>query len=91
MASFSTNCVTPATNITTALATAVSNAQTLRTNLAAGLPGTTLVNLATSTTGWRMNVGELRRQLDTAIADLAAASQEFSTIANLLGNIATLD
>jgi len=91
MVSYATNITTPANAITTALATAVSNARTLQVNLAAGLPGTTLNNLATSTTSWKSNVSDLRTRLDEAVADLAAANQEFTQIASLLASIGTLD
>ena len=91
MTTYATNVTSVANAITTALATAVSNAQTLRTNLAPGLPGTTLNNLATSTTSWKSDVGDMRRALDTAIADLAVANQEFVAIAAMLGAVGSLD
>jgi hypothetical protein len=91
MASYATNITTPANAVVTALATAVSSAQTLNNNLAPGLPGTTLNNLATSTTSWKSNVGDLRTTLASAIQDLSVANQKFTAIAALLGNIGTLD
>ncbi|TAI67655.1 hypothetical protein [Bradyrhizobium sp. Leo170] len=91
MASFATNITTPATAITTALATAVSNARTLQANMAAGLPGTVLVNLATSSTSWRSDIADLRTTLDSAIADLASVNQRLNDIKNLLAAIGGLD
>ena len=91
MASYATNITTPAAAIVTALATATANAATLHTNLSAGLPGTTLNNLATSTTSWRENVGDMRVALDTAMSNLSVAAQQFAVISALLANIGTLD
>lgn len=95
MTTYATAITTTANAVTAALATAVSTAQTLRANLAAGtggqfVAGATLVGIANNA-GGKMGIGEMRRLLDTAIADLSAANQEFVTIAALLGSIGTLD
>ena len=91
MASFATNIVTPAASVVTSLSSAVSTAQTLRNNLAANFPGTTLNNLATSTLSWRSDVGDLRLQLDSAISNLSVAAQQFAVISGLLGSIGSND
>jgi hypothetical protein len=95
MTTYATNIVTPSAAIVTALATAISNAATLHTNLtpssSAFLAGTTLGNLATSTTSWKSNIGDMRSALDAAMNDLSRANQKFVTIANLLAGIGGLD
>ncbi|GGI24137.1 hypothetical protein [Bradyrhizobium guangdongense] len=88
MATFATNLTTPANAIVSALATASSNAQTLATNIAQGLPGTTLVGLASK------NLSQLfdqRVALANAMQDLARAQQEFVTIASNIAALGTLD
>jgi hypothetical protein len=91
MTTYATNITTVANAVTTALATASSNAQTLRTNLAAGLPGTTLSGLASSTTSWKSDVGDMRIALDAAMQDLANANRQFVAIAAVLGAAGSLD
>jgi hypothetical protein len=91
MASYATNISTPAAAVVTALATAVSNANTLRINMGPGLPGTTLNNLATSTKSWQSDIGDLRTTLADAINNLSAANQQFVAISALLASIGTLD
>jgi hypothetical protein len=91
MATYATNIVTPANAIVTALATATSSAATLATNMSAGLPGTALNNLATSTTSWRTDITDLRNTMNSALQDLASAQRQFVAIANMLGAIGSLD
>jgi hypothetical protein len=88
---FATNVSGVAASTVTALSTAVADAKTLSVNMAANFPGTTLGNLATSTTSWRSDVADLRVLLEAAISDLSVANQKFVTISNLLGAIDSLD
>jgi hypothetical protein len=95
MTTYATNITTPAAGIVTALATAITDAQTLSINLAPSgssfLAGTTLGNLATSTTSWKENIGDMRVALAAAIQSLSVANQQFVVISNLLSSIGTLD
>jgi hypothetical protein len=91
MTNFATNISGVAASIVTSLQSAQSNAATLATNMGPNFPGTTLGNLATSTLGWRMNVADLRVALNVAINDLSRATQEFTTISNLLSSIDSND
>jgi hypothetical protein len=102
MTTYSTAVATPAAGIVTALATAVSDAQALSIALAPGtggaltgagafLAGCTLNNLATSTTGWKMNAGDMRDAVAELQAALSVANQKAVVISNLLSSIGTLD
>jgi hypothetical protein len=95
MTTYATNISTPAAAIVTALATAVTNAQTLSINLApsssAFLAGTTLGNLATSATSWKGNIGDMRVAVADLQASLSVANQKAVAISALLSNIGTLD
>jgi hypothetical protein len=102
MTTYSTAVATPAAGIVTALATAVSDAQALSIALAPGtggaltgagafLAGCTLNNLATNTTGWKMNVGEMRAAVAVLQASLSVANQQAVIISNLLASIGSLD
>ena len=95
MTTYATNIVTPSAAIVTALATAISNAATLHTNLtpssSAFLAGTTLGNLATSTTSWKLNIGDMRVAVADMQDSLSIANQKAVAISALLSNIGTLD
>jgi hypothetical protein len=95
MTTYSTNVTTPAAGIVTALATAITDAQNLSSNLAPSgssfLAGTTLGNLATSTTSWKCDVGDMRVAVADLQAALSVANQKAVAISALLGNIGTLD
>jgi hypothetical protein len=95
MTTYATNVTTPAAGIVTALATAISNAQTLSINLAPSgssfLAGTTLGNLATSTTSWKENIGDMRVAVADLQASLSVANQKAVAISALLSAIGTLD
>ena len=102
MTSYASAISTPAAGIVTALATAVSDAQALSIALAPGtggaltgagafLAGCTLSGLATSTTGWKMNAGDMRGAVADLQASLSIANQKAVAISALLSNIGTLD
>jgi hypothetical protein len=102
MTSYASAISTPAATIVSSLATAVSNAQSLSTALAPGtggaltgagafLAGCTLNGLATSTTGWKMNAGDMRNAVSDLQAALSVANQKAVAISNLLSSIGTLD
>jgi hypothetical protein len=102
MTTYATAISTPAAGIVTALATAISDAQALRIALAPGtggaltgagafLAGATLNGLATSTTGWKMNAGDMREAVADLQASLSIANQKAVVISNLLSSIGTLD
>ena len=102
MTTYATAIATPAAGIVAALATAVSDAQALSIALAPGtggaltgagafLAGCTLNGLATSTTGWKMNAGDMRNAVSDLQAALSVANQKAVVISNLLSSIGTLD
>jgi|SRR5450755_4448646 hypothetical protein len=102
MTTYATAISTPAAGIVTALATAISDAQALSIALAPGtggaltgagafLAGCTLNGLATSTTGWKMNAGDMRNAVADLQAALSVANQKAVVISNLLSSIGTLD
>jgi hypothetical protein len=102
MTSYATAISTPAAGIVTALSTAVSDAQALSIALAAGtggaltgagafLAGCTLNGLASSTTGWKMNAGNMREDVATLQNTLSVAAQQALAISNMAASIGTLD
>jgi hypothetical protein len=102
MTTYATAISTPAAGIVTALATAVADAQALSIALAPGsggaltgagafLAGCTLNNLATNTSGWKMNAGDMRVAVATLQNTLSVAAQQAIVISNLLASIGTLD
>jgi hypothetical protein len=102
MTSYATAITTNAAGIVTALATAVADAQALSVAMAPGvggsltgagafLAGCTLNGLATSTTGWKMNAGDMREAVAQLQQSLSIANQQAIVISNLLANIGTLD
>jgi hypothetical protein len=102
MTTYATAVSTPAAGIVTALATAITDVQALSTALAPGtggaltgagafLAGCTLNNLATSTTGWKGNIGDLRQAVVDLQQSLSVANQKAVAISALLSNIGTLD
>jgi hypothetical protein len=102
MTSFSTAVASPAAGIVTALATAVSDAQALSIALAPGtggaltgagafLAGCTLNNLATNTSGWKMNAADMRVAVAELQDTLSVAGQQATVISNMLASIGTLD
>jgi hypothetical protein len=102
MTTYSSAVATPAAGIVTALATAVSDAQALSIALVPGtggaltgagafLAGCTLNNLATSTTSWKCNAGEMRAAVADLQNSLSVANQKATVISNMLASIGTLD
>jgi hypothetical protein len=102
MTTYSTAISTPAAGIVTALATAITDVQALSIALAPGtggaltgagafLSGCTLNGLATSTTGWKMNAGDMRNAVADLQASLSIANQKATVISNMLASIGTLD
>jgi hypothetical protein len=102
MTTYASAISTPAAGIVTALTTAVSDAQALSIALAPGtggaltgagafLAGATLNGLATSTTGWKMNAGDMRNAVADLQASLSIANQKATAISNMLASIGTLD
>ena len=102
MTTYSTAISTPAAGIVTALATAITDVQALSIALAPGsggaltgagafLAGCTLNGLATSTTGWKMNAGDMRNAVADLQAALSVANQKATVISNMLAAIGTLD
>jgi hypothetical protein len=102
MTTYATAISTPAAGIVTALATAITDVQALATALAPGvggapsaagafLAGCTLSGLATSTTSWKIDAGEMRGAVAQLQQSLSVANQQAVVISNLLANIGTLD
>jgi hypothetical protein len=102
LTTYSTAISTPAAAVVTSLASAIASAQTLSVAMAPGsggaltgagafFAGCTLGNLATSTTGWRMNAREMGELLAVAQSDLSSANQKFVMISSMLASIGTLD
>jgi hypothetical protein len=102
MTSYATAVSTNAAGIVTALATAITDVQALSTALAPGtggaltgagafMAGCTLNNLATSTTSWKTNIGDIREAVVDLQQSLSVANQKAVAISALLSNIGTLD
>jgi hypothetical protein len=102
MTTYSTAVATPAAGIVTALATAVSDAAALGIALAPGsggaltgagafLAGCTLNGLASSTTGWKMNAGDMREAVATLQNTLSVAAQQALASSNMAASSGTLD
>ena len=92
MTTFASQITSPMATAATDAAGALTNAQTVATNMnATNFGSITLGNLATSTTSWRSDVGDLRIRLANAINDLALANREIVDINNLLIAIGGLD
>jgi hypothetical protein len=94
MTSYASAVASPAAGIVTALATAITDAQALSIALAPGsggaltgagafLAGCTLNGLATNTSGWKMNAGDMRDAVADLQASLSVANQKAVIISNL--------
>ena len=92
MTTFASQITSPMATAISDLAGAVTNFGTVQTNMNATNFGTiTLGNLATSTLSWRSDIGSLRTDLDAALANLSFASQALVRINNLLISIGSND
>jgi hypothetical protein len=92
MTTFASQITSPMASAISSSASAVTNFQTVATNMAAANFGSiTLGNLATSPTAWRTNLGDLRIRHAAALANFTTAFAQLNDCNNLMIAIGALD